>query len=189
MLKLGVKLFSLLSVVLVAFVLFSSIEDKSSADKPRPESLKIPIAPVDNLRISHQPWAGGNLILLRYPLPQRPAAPPSAALIDPQSNNARQPKGLSGDNRSLKEGLFLAYDRGTGMGCPLIWIPPGQSDTPTHPWPGGFRDSCDGSWYDASGRVFKGQQAQRNLDIPPYRLIAPDLLEVGINGDNPASVK
>ena len=46
-----------------------------------------------------------------------------------------------------------------------------------------------GSWYDAAGRVLRGQEAGRNLDIPPYRLLTPDLLEVGVNGDNPASVK
>jgi ubiquinol-cytochrome c reductase iron-sulfur subunit len=189
LLRLGVKLFSLLSVALVAFVLLSSVEDDPAAEKTRPESLKIRLTPLDNLRFSRQPWEGGNLILLRYPLSRRPAAPPPARLLDPLSKNARQPDGLSDTGRSLHAGLFLAYDRGTDMGCPLTWIAAGNSAAPMQPWPGGFRDSCNGSWYDAAGRVFKDQQAQRNLDIPPYRLIAPDLLEVGVNGDNPASVK
>lgn len=86
--------------------------------------------------------------------------------------------------------IYIAFDRGTGLGCPLQWFPPSSSlaDAPLQPWPGGLRDSCDGSWYDASGKVFEGQAATGDLQSPPYR-ITGELLEIGASSDNPALVK
>ncbi len=92
-------------------------------------------------------------------------------------------------HRSASE-IYIAFDRGTGLGCPLQWFPPSTTlpDTPLQPWPGGLRDSCDGSWYDMMGKVFKGQAATGNLESPAYR-ITGELLEIGTNSDNPALVK
>lgn len=86
--------------------------------------------------------------------------------------------------------IYIAFDRGTGMGCPLQWFPASTRlpDAPIQPWPGGLRDSCDGSWYDMTGKVFKGQAATGNLESPAYR-ITGELLEIGTNSDNPALVK
>jgi ubiquinol-cytochrome c reductase iron-sulfur subunit len=132
-------------------------------------------------------WAGGNLILIRRNeallnrLPHH-----NEQLLDPQSLSADQPTTLPSPERSLRPDIFLAFDRGTDMGCPLNWVPAGHRKAPLQPWPGGFRDNCRGSWYDAAGRVFREQEAQRNLSIPQYRIVGEDLLEVGGSGDNAA---
>lgn len=188
LLRLGVKVMLLLAFLVTGYALLSSIEWPGQPPSP-PASLTIDIPPVSHTHVTRVPWSGGNLILLRWPPGQPPKMPEDKNLYDPLSSDAHQPAGLATEHRSLMPGLFLAYDRGTDMGCPLEWVSADDPRGPLQPWPGGFRDTCRGSWYDAAGRVLSDQAAQRNLDIPPYRVITPDLLEVGVNGDNPASAK
>ncbi|HEY9148707.1 MAG TPA: ubiquinol-cytochrome C reductase, iron-sulfur subunit [Gammaproteobacteria bacterium] len=188
LLRVVVKLMLLAGIAATGYILFASLdEEPQQAHTPAP--LQLPLPPVQHPTVTRHPWAGGNLLLLQYPADAPVAYPPEARLFDPGSTQARQPAALALPQRSLQRGVFLAYDRGTDMGCPLEWVAAGTRQGPIQPWPGGFRDTCRGSWYDAAGRVLRGQEAGRNLDIPPYRMLAPDLLEVGINGDNPASVK
>ena len=82
--------------------------------------------------------------------------------------------------------LYLFYDRGGNLNCPLSWQPPKSSQAPHQPWPGGFRDQCSGVWYRYDGQVLPGQRTEQNLQAPPYRLINRHLLEIGVNGDNAA---
>jgi ubiquinol-cytochrome c reductase iron-sulfur subunit len=188
LLRLSVKIMGLIGAGSAAYALISSVGDHTSKPKSPPVlRLHLPATTEPFSRIS---WAGGNLILLkRDKALLESLSRMDSELLDPQSGNARQPEVLASPSRSLQSDYFLAYDRGTDMGCPLTWVPSGDISAPHQPWPGGFRDTCRGSWYDAAGRVFKEQQAERNLDIPSYRQIAPDLLEIGGNGDNPASMK
>ncbi len=79
---------------------------------------------------------------------------------------------------------LLFFDRGGKLGCPLSWQPPGNSQAPQQPWPGGFRDQCDGVWYRYDGTVLPGQAVDRDLDSPPHRLQDDHLLLIGGNGDN-----
>ena len=189
LLRVSVKLLSLFGLGFAAYALLTSIPFGS--DVPRAsQTLSYRLNGLAENETQRIPWSGGNLILVR-----RSAATLAAlqenpgALLDPASSNAHQPEGLSGPVRSHRPELFLAFDRGTDLGCPLGWIPPGNRDAPQQPWHGGFRDTCAGSWYDAAGRVFRNQQAERNLDIPPYRFGGGDLLEIGLNGDNAAPAK
>jgi ubiquinol-cytochrome c reductase iron-sulfur subunit len=46
---------------------------------------------------------------------------------------------------------------------------------------GGWLCMCHGSHFDASGRIRKGP-ARRNLEIPPYRFLEGDRLELGRDG-------
>ncbi|MCW8829172.1 MAG: ubiquinol-cytochrome C reductase, iron-sulfur subunit [Gammaproteobacteria bacterium] len=185
LLRVVAKLMLLVGAAAVGYILFASLEEEQQqAHTPAP--IQLPLTPVRHPTVTRHPWPGGNLLLLQYPADTPVAYPPETRLLDPNSAHARQPGGLAQPQRSLQTGVFLAYDRGTDMGCPLEWVGAGTRQGPFQPWPGGFRDACRGSWYDAAGRVLRGQEARRNLDIPPYRLPAPDLLEVGVNGDNPA---
>lgn len=187
LLRLSLKVLLLIGVAGATFALISSVIDHNSEQEaPAPLRLKLSEAKQPFSRIH---WAGGNLLLLKRNVQMLDSLPRlDSVLLDPLSQTAHQPRGLPNPNRSLQPDYFIAYDRGTDMGCPLSWVAAGDSAAPHQPWPGGFRDTCRGSWYDAAGRVFKGQQAERNLDIPLYRQIGPDLLEVGGNGDNPASM-
>jgi len=160
------------------YVLLASVEQQQSFRQKQPISLQIRPAELPPGEFQRIPWQGGNLILLHH----------SEALHTALENHRQElhdPRPLSGPAE-----FYVAFDRGTGLGCPLQWVAPANNaaDAPLQPWPGGLRDSCDGSWYDAAGRVFKGQAATRNLDAPAYRLEG-ELLIVGTNGDNPVPAK
>jgi len=186
LLRVSVKLLSLFGLGFILYALLSALStDSETSAKVPPLLYQLETIPENQaLRIV---WARGNLILVK----RNEAALSSLQagtdqLLDPLSKHARQPERLPVQTRSLRPELFLAIDRGTDMGCPVEWIPAGNREAPVQPWYGGFRDRCRGSWYDAAGRVFKGQQAGRNLDIPPYRYRDKDLLEIGTSRDNAA---
>lgn len=190
LLRVSVKLFFLLALGFSLYALFSSLINDSQKHPQPDASLLHTIETIPEDQTYRIAWNKGNLILLRRSKDTLAALhKESERLLDPLSRHANQPAQLPAATRSVHPDLFIAFDRGTDMGCPLEWIPPGNRQPPLQPWPGGFRDSCRGSWYDAAGRVFKGQQAGRNLDIPPYRFKSKDLLEIGASGDNPTPAK
>lgn len=187
LLRVSVKLLFLFGLGITLYALFSSLTTDSGETPTMAPPLLFPLESLPENQALRLFWAGGNLILVRRS--DATLATLETArdeLLDPFSEYARQPQGLPALTRSVRPELFVAFDRGTDLGCPLAWVPAGNPDAPLQPWPGGFRDSCRGSWYDAAGRVFKGQQAGRNLDIPPYRYRGEDLLEIGLSGDNAA---
>jgi ubiquinol-cytochrome c reductase iron-sulfur subunit len=184
-LRLAVKLLFLLGIVVFLYILFASTGKKTVTEPTLSTMLRLPIP--QSGQFQRIPWQGGNLLLLhRSETDLMLLARHNDRLLDPDSASARQPANLPSAYRSLRPELFIAFDRGTDLGCPLQWIASGNpQNAPLKPWPGGFRDTCGGSWYDTAGRVFRGQSAARNLDIPNYRLDG-ELLEIGANGDNPA---
>ncbi len=187
-LRLAVKLLFLIGIAVSLYILFASTGGQTPSTATLPQPLRLSLTPTQDNPVRHIPWQGGNLLLLqRTPTELAQLGQYDQLLLDPGSLHARQPATLSSPGRSLHPEFFLAFDRGTDLGCPLQWVAAGAAGKtpPIQPWPGGFRDSCGGSWYDAAGRVFRGQSASRNLDIPDYRLEG-DLLEIGSRGDNPA---
>lgn len=185
-LRLAVKLLFLIGITISLYVLFASTGEQTPTTAAPLQPLRLSLTPTQDNTLQRIPWQGGNLLLLqRSPTELKQLSQHDQRLLDPDSLHARQPATLSSPGRSLRPELFLAFDRGTDLGCPLQWVAAGAAgNTPIQPWPGGFRDSCGGSWYDAAGRVFRGQSASRNLDIPDYRFEG-DLLEIGSTGDNP----
>ncbi len=159
-LRVGVKLMFLLAIAASGYVLFSPAERPETTPPEQLPPLRVKLTDIPPDTLQRLPRAGGNLILIRH------------------SNPSDTPE---------REGIYVAFDRGGGLGCPLQWIPPATrvDGAPLKPWPGGLRDSCDGSWYDATGHVFEGQSTTRDLVSPTYRLIG-ELLEIGTSGDNPA---
>jgi hypothetical protein len=165
LLRIGVKLMFLIAIVFSIYVLFASIDERDQSPGERSQLLRIRLSDLATNEFQRIPWQSGNLILLR--------------------GNAEFPGKLA-DPRYI----FIAFDRGSGLGCPLQWVPPATSaeNAPLRPWPGGLRDSCDGTWYDTAGRVFSGQAVTDNLESPAYRLVG-ELLEIGTNSDNPLPAK
>ncbi|MGM0594831.1 MAG: hypothetical protein ACQETD_09865 [Pseudomonadota bacterium] len=186
-LRATLKLMALIALLTTGYILIAAI----GSDEPErrgPAPLRIPLEQQAQT-LQRIPWEGGNLLLLRrdaQTLKQLQTL--SEHLLNPLSQRAKEPGGLSPSTRSRQPEWFLAYDRGPGTGCPLRWVPAGTTTAPIQPWPGGLRDACRPTWYDAAGRVLRGADAVRNLDIPPYHQPAADLLKVGENGDNPTSV-
>lgn len=185
LLRVSLKLLFLFAMSVTLYALFSSVLNISR----KPEAIPPLLFQVDSMaenELVRLAWAGGNVILLKRNAAVLASLNDNRDMLeDPLSQHSVQPEGLAEHTRSLRPELFVAFDRGTDMGCPLRWVPPGNLEAPWQPWPGGFRDSCRGSWYDAAGRVFRAQQAVRNVDVPPHRYRGKGLLEIGTNGIMP----
>jgi len=63
---------------------------------------------------------------------------------------------------------------GTSIGCPVHPVYENERVT-------GFIDRCRGWRYDAAGRVYQGQEALRNLTVPPYWIDGDGLILIGVN--------
>lgn len=191
LLRVSVKLMLLFAFGSSLYILFAGIGNQTTqVSDTTHQPLRFELGRLTADTPQRLVWERGNLIIIRRNTALLESLHElDSRLQDPYSRSSNQPSGLSTPERALLPEFFIAFDRGTDMGCPLSWIPRGDRTAPLQPWPGGFRDSCRGSWYDASGRVFRNQEAKRNLDIPKYRLIGEDLLEVGGSGDNAGPAK
>ncbi|OOG27144.1 hypothetical protein B1C78_03960 [Thioalkalivibrio denitrificans] len=113
-------------------------------------------------------WAGQELVVLRRsPVMDAADAAHEERLYDPSSRLSVQPREARNPGRTLAPGYFIAYARGTDLSCPLDLVTPESAAAAG--WGGGFTDRCRGSRYDFAGRVYEGQPARRNLEVPAYR--------------------
>ncbi|MFW5453047.1 hypothetical protein [Thioalkalivibrio sulfidiphilus] len=124
------------------------------------------LAPGEMQRVD---WAGREVVVLRRS-PAMDAADAAHAdrLYDPDSRLSNQPRAARNPGRSLVPGYFIAYGQGTDLSCPLDLVSPEVAAEAG--WGGGFTDRCRGSRYDYAGRVYDGQPARRNLEVPAYRV-------------------
>jgi ubiquinol-cytochrome c reductase iron-sulfur subunit len=114
----------------------------------------------------------------------------NAVLEDPNSEDSLQPAYIkaSGAARARNPEYWIGLAVCTHLGCsPLGAFELNDSfqvsgvDLGAN-WPGGFYCPCHGSKYDASGRVFKGMPAPKNLTVPPYAIA--DNMRVVIGADD-----
>jgi ubiquinol-cytochrome c reductase iron-sulfur subunit len=116
-------------------------------------------------------------------------------LEDPASDDSMQPDYIkaSGAARARNPEYWIGLAVCTHLGCsPLGAFSPNDSYQVSGVdlgagWPGGFYCPCHGSKYDASGRVFKGMPAPKNLTVPPYAIAANLRVVIGVD-DAPKSV-
>jgi ubiquinol-cytochrome c reductase iron-sulfur subunit len=113
----------------------------------------------------------------------------NALLQDPASDDSTQPEYIkaSGAVRARNPEYWIGLAVCTHLGCsPLGAFSPNDSfqvsgvDLGAN-WPGGFYCPCHGSKYDASGRVFKGMPAPKNLTVPPYAIAANLRVVIGVD--------
>ena len=99
-------------------------------------------------------------------------------LADPDSRKSTQPDFAKNYHRSLKAEFFIAYAVLPETGREILYRSAGFN-TPFNPeqqWFGGFSEAVSGAYYDKAGRSYF--PAQKNLDIPQYRLTAQNRLYV-----------
>lgn len=92
------------------------------------------------------------------------------SLKDAHSRDSKQPQWAESVFRSREPAWFVVIASGTDFGCPVEYLPSTDENFAGQLWRGGFRDTCRGSRYDLSGRVYNSQDAQSNLEIPIYRI-------------------
>ena len=89
---------------------------------------------------------------------------------DPDSARSTQPEFAQNAWRSQEPDYFVAIALGTGQGCTVEVVPAGGEIFQGQAWQGGFMDSCGKDRFDLAGRVFDGQYASENLQVPQYTL-------------------
>lgn len=100
-------------------------------------------------------------------------------LADPESAESDQPEYAVNQFRSLKPEVLVIMGQCTHLGCaptPRLEVQPADLGDE---WLGGFFCACHGSKFDMAGRVFKGVPAPTNLEVPPYRFVGENVVEVG----------
>jgi len=103
-------------------------------------------------------------------------------LLDPFSQDSKQPSYAQNIHRSLRKDIFVAINSCTHLGCGLTFKPDYAYERygPDY-WRGGFDCPCHGSYFDLAGRVYKGMPAKENLSIPPYHFVAENLIRIGVH--------
>ena len=90
-------------------------------------------------------------------------------LRDPESLTPQQPTYAQNQYRSIKPEYLVLVGVCTHLGCIPNYEPQLQD----------FLCPCHGSTFDLAGRVYKGVPAPVNLEVPPYRFIDDQLIEIG----------
>lgn len=117
-------------------------------------------------------WSGRLVLVLHRDAAMLEALAADEELYDPMSRLDRRSPGLDRRHRGRAPEWLVVYGESADLGCALDLVPPGVETD----WEGGFRDRCRAGRYDFAGRVYKGQPAKRNLQIPPYQLQGPRLI-------------
>ena len=100
-------------------------------------------------------------------------------LADPQSEKSDQPEYATNEFRSVRPEVLVVFGQCTHLGCAPANRFDVQPDDLGADWYGGFFCACHGSKFDMAGRVLAGVPAPTNLEIPPYRFIGENVVEVG----------
>jgi ubiquinol-cytochrome c reductase iron-sulfur subunit len=101
-------------------------------------------------------------------------------LADPQSQSAKQPEYVKGASRSIKPEILVVIGVCTHLGCsPTLKKEVGAASDMGADWPGGYYCPCHNSRFDLAARVYKGQPAPTNLEVPPHRFVSDAKIVVG----------
>ena len=127
-------------------------------------------------------WHGKPVWILNRTKPMLESLTTNASrLADPKSGNAlMQPANCANEGRSIKPEYLVVIPMCTHEGCkvnPVLTA--SKAGDPKSSWPGGFLCPCHFSRFDLAGRVFAGDPAEANLEIPPYYFLNDTRLLIG----------
>jgi ubiquinol-cytochrome c reductase iron-sulfur subunit len=163
-LRVTLKLMGLLALAFFVLLLVSGLFSRPGGNIQLPLEIDLRgIAAGEDRRLS---WNGRRVLVLHRDQGMFEALAKDEALYDPASRFDRRPRGMSAPHRGWVPEWLVVYAESTDLGCDLEIVPPGADGD----WEGGFRDRCRQGRYDFAGRVYKGQPAMRNLEIPPHRI-------------------
>lgn len=163
-LRVTLKLMVLAALLLFLMVTLRALFSPAGGDVRLPLEVDLQgIEPGEHQKVT---WNGRRVLVLHRDATMLAALPEAEALYDPNSRFDRRPRGIASPHRGWVPEWLVVYAESADLGCDLDVVGPTGPDG----WEGGLRDRCRGGRYDFAGRVYKGQPAMRNLEIPPYRL-------------------
>lgn len=164
-LRVALKMMSLFGLVVFVLLLLSGLLSRPGGNVTLPVEISLlELGAGEELRVS---WNGRRVLVLRRDAAMLDALAEGAELYDPGSRFDRRPPGVSASHRGMSPEWLVVYAESTDLGCDLELVSPAMADPS---WHGGFLDRCRQGRYDFAGRVYKGQAAMRNLEIPPHRI-------------------
>jgi ubiquinol-cytochrome c reductase iron-sulfur subunit len=163
-LRVTLKLMILAAVTVFLFLLITALFSRPGGNIVLPLDVDLRnIAAGSSERVQ---WNGRRVLILHRDRPMLDSLAGADELYDPASRFDRRPRGLSVDHRGFLPEWLVVYAESTDLGCDLDLVPPDEAED----WAGGLVDRCRGGRYDFAGRVYRGQPAMRNLEVPQYRL-------------------
>lgn len=163
------KLMALAGVLVMVSVLLGY---SLSVFRGAEEQKVVDLAPIGPGEMQRLRWSGRHVLVVHRDAALIGALEPDHRLVDPAGRRGWQPDGLEQPVRSLRPPWLVVVGESTDLGCELDLVRPDAAEG----WSGGFVDRCRGGRYDAAGRVLAGQDARRNLAIPPHRFIGERLI-------------
>lgn len=142
--------------------------------------MEVNIASLEPGQMARKQWRGRTVYVVRRDesmLQRIEETTPQVA--DAESDASDQPEYTKNKFRSVKPEILVVFGQCTHLGCaptPRFEVAPADLGDN---WRGGFFCACHGSKFDMAGRVFKGVPAPKNLEVPPYRFIGENVVEVG----------
>ena len=157
---------------------------KSLKPSAKAQALGAPVnADIGKIEVGQQVtfvWRGSSVwVMRRSPDMVASLSKITPQLLDPKSSGSKQPDYCVNEHRSVKPEYLVMIGKCTHLGC----SPKLRTDTPAPDidpnWLGGYFCPCHGSKYDLAGRVFSGQPAPKNMEIPPHRYASDSLVVIG----------
>jgi ubiquinol-cytochrome c reductase iron-sulfur subunit len=163
-LRVTLKLMILLAIVVFLFMLIAALFSRPGGNIVLP--LDVDLEGIAAGSFERVQWNGRRVLILHRDPAMLETLPSADQLYDPGSRFDRRPKGLSVDHRGFRPEWLVVYAESTDLGCDLELVAPGDAGGRAV----GLIDRCRGGRYDFAGRVYRGQPAMRNLEVPRYRL-------------------
>ena len=163
-LRVALKLMALAGAAAFLALLVAALFSRPGGNVTLP--LEVDLAEIRPGEAQRLAWSGRRVIVLRRDAQMLGALATEDRLYDPASRLDRRPQGLSERHRGRTAEWLVVYGESTDLGCDLDLVLPGS----VQDWEGGFEDRCRRGRYDFAGRVYRGQPAMRNLEIPPHRI-------------------
>ncbi|MEM7611246.1 MAG: ubiquinol-cytochrome c reductase iron-sulfur subunit [Pseudomonadota bacterium] len=142
--------------------------------------VEVNVASLEPGQMTRKQWRGRTVYVLRRDQEMLDRIERMKPLLaDPDSAASTQPDYTANDFRSVRPEVLVVFGQCTHLGCapaPRFDVQPADLGDD---WLGGFFCACHGSKFDMAGRVFAGVPAPTNLEIPPYRFIGENIIEIG----------
>jgi Rieske Fe-S protein len=169
------SLLKILIAVGLSFVVYAFVADYVKETDPRPDEdfIQVDIGPLGRGQDMRVRWGGRNLLILNRSIETIEDLRSSVdGLADPYSTRNRLPDFAQHPLRSSRDDFLIAWLPESPEGCGFEYQPRDEARL------GYLIDSCTGNQYDLSGRIFGEAGRGRNLDIPEYRWLGPDVVVI-----------
>jgi Rieske Fe-S protein len=169
------SLLKILIAVGLSFVVYAFVADyvTETDKKPDEDYIQVDIGPLGRGQDMRVRWDGRSLIILNRSVETiKHLRSSTEGLTDPYSNLSRQPDFAQHPLRSSRDDFLIAWLPASPAGCGFEYEPRVEART------GYLLDTCTGNQYDLSGRQFGEAGKGKNLDIPEYRWLGPDVVVI-----------